>query len=287
MLTLNLTPNFLPFGEGMTDASTPFPSGIEANFRLNEDDCKRLQTIDEEEVMITCRFENGNDLMRILIATNALRNLKVKNISLFIPFLPYGRQDRVCRIGEGFSLKIFAGILNSQNYLRVVFFDIHSIVASALIDRSENVSSTKFIEKVLENKNEANLVSPDAGAAKRVYTVSNQLGNKKVRKVVQCLKHRDIGGLVDEIKILETDFEGQDLYIIDDICDGGATFIHLAKALKAMNCGKIILVVSHGIFSRGLNVLRENGIDHVYTTDSFKAHEENDFLSVVKMSEVV
>ena len=64
---------------------------------------------------------------------------------------------------------------------------------------------------------------------------------------------------------------GDNVYIVDDICDGGRTFIALASEIRARNAGAVYLIVSHGIFSYGEEPLRRGGIDHVYTTDSFKA----------------
>jgi ribose-phosphate pyrophosphokinase len=54
---------------------------------------------------------------------------------------------------------------------------------------------------------------------------------------------------------------------VDDICDGGGTFIGLAALLKSHNAGHIVLIVSHGIFSKGFDLAH---IDAIYTTNSFK-----------------
>jgi ribose-phosphate pyrophosphokinase len=56
--------------------------------------------------------------------------------------------------------------------------------------------------------------------------------------------------------------------ITDDICDGGMTFIHVAQRLKALSAERVVLFVTHGIFSKGLGVF-DGLIDHFYTTDSF------------------
>ena len=63
--------------------------------------------------------------------------------------------------------------------------------------------------------------------------------------------------------------EGRTAIITDDICDGGYTFIKVAEQLKAKGASKVILFVTHGIFSKGLDVF-EGLIDHVYTTTSFE-----------------
>lgn len=82
-------------------------------------------------------------------------------------------------------------------------------------------------------------------------------------------KNRD----VRDGKILSTDFIGnvvdKHCVIVDDIIDGGYTFIELAKILKNKGAKTVYLVVSHGIFSKGIDELKIH-IDGVYTTNSIK-----------------
>lgn len=54
-----------------------------------------------------------------------------------------------------------------------------------------------------------------------------------------------------------TDLSGLTAVITDDICDGGATFIGIAKELRRLNCHKVVLYVTHGIFSKGIEVLMD------------------------------
>lgn len=84
--------------------------------------------------------------------------------------------------------------------------------------------------------------------------------------------------------IANNDLQGKDLYIVDDICDGGGTFTILSKELKKRNCGKVNLIVSHGIFSKGEAPLKEN-IDAVYTTDSFK-DINSEYIKQIKLVDV-
>jgi ribose-phosphate pyrophosphokinase len=57
---------------------------------------------------------------------------------------------------------------------------------------------------------------------------------------------------------------------VDDLCDGGATFIGAAKCLRDAGAKFVGLVVPHGIFSRGVSHVLDNGIDHIHTSNSFK-----------------
>ena len=96
---------------------------------------------------------------------------------------------------------------------------------------------------------------------------------KKIRKcvttetieVVECSKLRNINtGEIRGTKVHSTGFLNHDCVIVDDICDGGRTFIEIAKVLKQKGAGKIKLYVTHGIFSKGLDVF-DGLIDEIYT----------------------
>lgn len=252
-----------------------FSSGCEPHVKLLQTHNSHLFNYDSK-VQISCRVKNCNDIFKILLATDALRRSGVKHIELNIPYIPFARQDREMTSGEPLSIKVFADIINAQKYESVIFFDAHSDVTPALIDNSFHLSNRWFIRKVvydrLLNKNVDDflIVSPDSGAFKKIYKLCEEIQYK--RHIVLCNKHRDVtNGKIDGI-ICDTDnFEGKDLFIVDDICDGGGTFVLLAEELRKRNCGKINLIVSHGIFSKGIDALYN--IDHIYTTDSINGVE--------------
>ena len=60
-----------------------------------------------------------------------------------------------------------------------------------------------------------------------------------------------------------TDIEN--FIIIDDICDGGATFVNIAKELKQLNPSAALhLVVTHGLFTKGFDVLSDFTSIHMH-----------------------
>ena len=64
-------------------------------------------------------------------------------------------------------------------------------------------------------------------------------------------------------------FAGRDCLIMDDICDGGGTFVLLAEYLLRHGAASVGLAVTHGIFTKGIDILFDAGISRIYTTDSF------------------
>lgn len=235
----------------------------------------------EIAIKIYSRFTSFQDLELILCATAALKNLGMTDIFLYIPYFLGGRSDRKFEEGSINYIKdIVAPIINAQHYKGVLVLDPHSDVIEACIDRLEKIDNYSLVKAALtaiDNTNSARekmcIISPDAGALKKIYGVAKHFD---IRDVVTASKVRDLS----TGKILHTEIpqingsDEKNFVIIDDICDGGRTFIEVAKAIrekrpKAMFNDKIYLIVTHGIFSAGLLQL-SNYFDNIYCTNSVK-----------------
>jgi ribose-phosphate pyrophosphokinase len=238
-------------------------------------DVRQAEALDRKEpVRVLTRLNTSNDLLLALFAKNTLDYLGFESVELHVSYLLAARMDRVMLDGEPFSLKVVAALLNQACFKRVRVFDPHSDVTTALIDRSYAVANHRFVADALEDYLERNkgdkiwLVSPDAGALKKIHQLAAFLG---IDQVIECMKERDVRtGALTNFKTIAGGFEGQTCFIIDDICDGGGTFAGTAKMLKDKGAGKVHLVVSHGIFSRGVGI---EAIDEIYTTDSYRPVE--------------
>lgn len=226
---------------------------------------------------IYASITNPEDLIKLLMVTDAYKRRYHTTPELYLPYIPYARQDRVCNSGEALSIKVFSDLINLQNYPLVHVLDPHSDVSTSLLNNVKVTDNTKLVQKVwndlnVDVKNNLYLVSPDAGALKKTHKVAKAIEYE--REVVFCEKQRDTKtGEITGTKIYCDDIYGRNFMLCDDICDGGRTFIEIAKVLKAQGAKKIILVVSHGIFSKGLDCIFEY-IDEIYTTNSFDNRKE-------------
>lgn len=222
---------------------------------------------------VVARIQGARDFMALVLVTDALRQLDATPIDLVMPYVPYARQDRVCVPGESFSLKVFAGLINGLAFNSVTVLDPHSDVTSALIDRLKVITQKQVVHRWDELCNRlrapgVTLVSPDAGANKKTASIAGYLGHVDF---IRADKRRDLGtGKIVETIVYADDLTGQTMAIVDDIIDGGKTFIELAKVLKAKGATRVVLFATHGILSKDVDVLYEGGIDEVWTTTSFK-----------------
>ena len=223
-----------------------------------------------EKVVITNRFRNADDIMKVLIAKDALQRKGVKNFDLIMPYIPYARQDRQCVDGESFTLKVFTDIINSANFDKVFVVDAHSDVAPALLNNCMNLSNEPYVQLAYYAIGipEVILVSPDSGANKKVNKLFDNL--KLFTKIVKCDKRRNMAtGELSFFEVFTDDLGGKPCLIVDDICDGGRTFVGIAEELKKKNAGDIYLFITHGIFSYGTEELKKN-FKKVYCTNSFR-----------------
>jgi len=193
-------------------------------------------------------------------------------IKVVYPYLPYARQDRWITQGQPFSLKIFADMLNALQLDSVTIFDPHSDVAPALINNCRVVEQWRIAPYCIPHEilvdPDMMFVSPDAGAFKKI---SKLITND--RRICIGTKHRGDGGEITGTNIYSPiELHGRDCVIIDDICDGGRTFIELAKALKLKGARNLYLYVTHGIFSKGFGELGPY-FAGIYTTDSMPGPE--------------
>jgi len=240
----------------------------------------------DSEVMIKAKIKNSNDLMELLLVKNTL-DVKYGAIrqSLVIPYLPYARQDRVCNEGESLSIKVIANLINSMKFNRVVTYDNHSDVSTALIDNCRNrapetlMDRSSAIRAVLGDLT-TSICCPDAGAAKKIYSVSKAFGGVPI---LMADKVRDVKtGEITHTSVSCEELHGKSIMVVDDICDGGLTFIKLAEKLKEKGAGYLYLYVTHGIFSKGMECL--NIYDHIFTTDSYaEIEDKSEKLTVIKI----
>ncbi|WP_316827703.1 ribose-phosphate diphosphokinase [Pedobacter miscanthi] len=276
---LNLNPSFTPLGENnLIEYKSFLFAGGEPHIKISDNFDTKLP------VTITQRINSFNDLGLICITVDALKRMGVKEINLFIPYFPAARQDRVMVPGEPLSVKVYADIINAMALASVTVFDPHSEVTPALLNNCVTVSNHQFIKEVISKiGTEVKLISPDGGALKKIYKVSEFLGGAEV---VECSKSRDVKtGKLSGFKVYSDDLGGADCLIVDDICDGGGTFIGLAEALKAKNAGKLYLAISHGIFSKGFDELGKY-FEQIFTTDSIK-EVEHAGVTQIKLADIL
>lgn len=279
MITLNLVDSTK---SNIEYKISQFPDGQQTVDLINWESLDRYK----DPVKISSRLNSFKDVELLICAVQAIRNLTDRPITLYVPYFLGSRSDRkFVKGGVNYLKQVICPIINSLNFAEVVVLDPHSDVLEACLNnylKVDNHLLVKYALTEIDNKKDARericLVSPDAGAYKKIFDVAKKF---EIQNVVTANKVRDMR----TGKILSTEipnlpgYVGDDLkyIIIDDICDGGRTFIELAKAIKSQRAdAKVYLVVTHGIFSAGFKELG-NYFEKIYTTNSYRDVADNEY----------
>lgn len=245
---------------------TMFPDGTSQVWKLN--------LADMQSVKIVWDFEQEAELIWVNQLIALLMAEKIAISELFIPYLPYARQDKPISNTATFAKSVFLSMLNTQAVAKISTLDAHSECKEIV-----NYSAHDFINQALDAYKPDIVVFPDNGANHRY----NRAVNTQENNILVLNKNRNqMTGEITGLGI-EWSFE-KDLnkptkkpikcLIIDDICDGGATFNQAALFLhQRYNC-QIALYVTHGIFSKGFDNMIASGISTFYTTQSLKKNKD-------------
>lgn len=248
---------------------TIFPDGTSQVWNLPK------KIFEASTIDVVWHFENEREIMDVL----SLRRLfeAYNNVNLHMPFLPYGRQDKQVDNASTFNLHVFADVINSCHFKVVSSVDVHNPkLTEELIYGFENRTVEHVHEDLIQKLKPSWLVYPDAGAKARYH--------QDFPHFITFDKERDqaTGKILSHKFTMSSTHEDHcksgvepSFLIIDDICDGGATFISIARELhKNFTNAKINLFVTHGIFSKGKGALLDAGISGIYTTNSITKNQE-------------
>ena len=238
----------------------------------------------EGPVTIWSRMNSFRDVELIASARASLNGLGVKEIHLYVPYFLGARSDRKFGAGESNYLKdVICPMINLQEFESVTVLDPHSDVLEACLNNFKKESNLEMVGRALAKINDKKglkektvIVSPDAGAMKKIYSISEAFN---LENVIIAAKHRDLlSGKIThtEVPVIDKYSPDSNFVIIDDICDGGRTFLEIANVIRSHVWprdeyfkGKIYLIVTHGIFSNGFLDLSDN-FDRIFTTDSVR-----------------
>jgi ribose-phosphate pyrophosphokinase len=230
----------------------------------------KLQMVDSDgyrhATIETC-IANATELFDVLLVKDVLQH-QGYTVNLDIRYLLGARMDRRIDAFQPFTLAVVAQLLNGAGFHRIRILDPHSSVSTSLLN-AEAVYPVRALFQVLRhyNHDEDVVVAPDAGAIPRVDKLLRL--TKVDMRAIQGFKKRDpetgqLSGFgVNNPEVVR----GKHCLILDDICDGGGTFVGLAEELRKAGATQIDLFVTHGLFTKPTPL---TGIDSIYTTDSYR-----------------
>lgn len=215
----------------------------------------------KQEIKVICRVTNADELFILMQVNDILSRHGVK-WCLYITYLMSMRMDRVMDFNRPFSLSIVSNILKNFSCCDIEVLEPHSERLIDLLECYEDSLIRLIDEDYLEN---VTIVFPDEGSLKRYQE------NFYPDTIIVFKKKRNLEtGKIESFEIISENVVSHNFVFIDDLCDGGGTFLGGLEVLKEKYPdGKFTLIVCHAVNEQGLRKVLDK-FDRVIISNSYK-----------------
>ena len=238
----------------------------------------RLSGIERNEfVDVFHSIRSSDDMIVLMMISNALQQMNCAKATLHISYLMGARYDRLMVEGDSIDFEVISRMINQCGFSQVKVLDLHNPIAGyKWLDRYVDVNNDLLVENFVNyvtksSQNEIHIdpievmIIPDTGAVDKSMNTRDKFFRGCL--VVMCKKSRDLTTGHITLQVINPEIcEGRSVVIVDDLCDGGGTFLAIRDQI---NPRQATLIVTHGIFSKGISKLEEK-FDCIVTTNSFR-----------------
>ncbi|MBY5971973.1 Ribose-phosphate pyrophosphokinase [Pseudooceanicola marinus] len=230
----------------------------------------------EDMFVIQSTSNPANDnLMELLIMTDALRRSSASRITAVIPYFGYARQDRRTKARTPISAKLVANMLVEAGVERVLTMDLHAAQIQGFFDipvdnlYASPIFALDIKEKFKDRIDEIMVVSPDVGGVARARELA-----KRINAPLSIVdKRREKPGEVAEMTVIG-DVKDKICVIVDDMCDTAGTLCKAAELLLDFGAKEVHAYISHGVLSGpAVQRITNSVMENLVITDSIAATE--------------
>jgi ribose-phosphate pyrophosphokinase len=210
---------------------------------------------------------SNDNLMELLIMTDALRRSSASSITAVVPYFGYARQDRKAAPRVPITARLVADMYETAGINRVVTIDLHAGQIQGFFGIPvDNLYGSIIFQEYIQSKNFKNpvIASPDIGGVARARYFAEKLGLEMV--IVD--KRREKANEAEVMNIIG-DVTGKNVIMIDDMVDTAGTMIKGAAALKAKGAASVMACATHGVLSgKAYENLKNDALDELVISNS-------------------
>ncbi|EHB5117198.1 ribose-phosphate pyrophosphokinase [Campylobacter upsaliensis] len=235
-------------------------------------------------IQSTCAPANDN-LMELLILTDALRRSSANSITAIIPYFGYARQDRKANPRVPISAKLVADLIEAAGIDRVATIDLHAGQIQGFFNIPvDNLYGSIVFNDYIKSKHFKNAVvgSPDIGGIARARSVAKKLG----LDIIIVDKRREKANESEVMNIIG-DVNGKDVVLVDDIIDTAGTIVKAAKALKEKGANSVMACCTHAVLSgEAYERIAKGDLDELVITDTIPLKKEHEKIKVLSVAPI-
>ncbi|MEM9781122.1 MAG: ribose-phosphate pyrophosphokinase [Pseudomonadota bacterium] len=211
----------------------------------------------------------NDNLMELLIITDALKRASARRITAVCPYFGYARQDRKTAPRTPITAKLVANLMTVAGVDRFLTMDLHAGQIQGFFDiPTDNLYGGPVfaldIKQRLGERDDLIVVSPDVGGVIRARDLARRIG--AALAIVD--KRRGRPGEVETMTIIG-DVAGKTCLIIDDICDTAGTLCRASDLLMENGATAVHAYISHGVLSEpAAEHITGSSLTELVTTDT-------------------
>ena len=230
--------------------------------------------------LVQSTFPPADNLLELLMLTDAARRASAKRIVAVIPYFGLARQDRKDKPRVSVASKLIANLLTAAGVQRVITLDLHADQIQAYFDVPvDHIYASSIFTPYIESLNLPNLLmaSPDTGGTRRAAAYAKFMNTG----FVICYKQRSKPNEIGKIELVGN-VEGKDVILIDDIIDTGGSITKAGDLIMHRGAASVRAFCTHPVFSgQAYEKIEKSKFTEVVVTDTLPLKHQSDKIKVL------
>lgn len=226
-----------------------------------------------------------DNLMELLLMTDAAKRASAHYITVVIPYFGMARQDRKDKPRVAIGAKLVANLIMAAGAHRIMTMDLHAAQIQGFFDIPvDHLDGAVIFVPYIKSLNLPNLTiaSPDMGGSYRARTFAKYFN----AEVVICDKRRKRANEIESMSIIG-DVTGQDIVLIDDICDTAGTLAKAAQLIMDNGASSVRAVCTHAVLSgKAYETIEKSVLTELIVTDTIPLKRESEKIRVLSTADL-
>lgn len=227
----------------------------------------------------------GDNIMELLLMIDAAKRASAHYITAVVPYFGYARQDRKDKPRVAIGAKMIANLITAAGAHRIMTMDLHAAQIQGFFDIPvDHLDASVIFVPYIKALNLPNLTiaSPDMGGSHRARTFAKYFN----AEVVICDKQRKRANEIESMSIIG-DVSGQDIVLIDDICDTAGTLSKAASLIMEKGANSVRAVCTHPVLSgKAYETIENSALTELIVTDTIQLKQESKKIKVLSTAEL-
>lgn len=225
------------------------------------------------------------NLMELLLMTDGAKRASAHYITVVIPYFGFARQDRKDKPRVAIGAKLIANLITAAGAHRIMTMDLHAAQIQGFFDIPvDHLDASVIFVPYIKSLNLPNLTiaSPDMGGSYRARTFAKYFN----AEVVICDKRRKRANEIESMSIIG-DVTGQDIVLIDDICDTAGTLSKAASLIMENGANSVRAVCTHAVLSgKAYETIENSVLSELIVTDTIPLRQESSKIRVLSTADL-